>query len=121
MGNIVNPLGTCIDCGFGLERLEMVLYNETKSREETLRETILKIIDSGVTPTYNKQGSILRKLLRICYLDNIDIDHQFYKDEIIRQEKIEIKYKRLKEKHKDKSKEWWWSTFGIDLDLIKNK
>ena len=118
IGNIVNPLGNCIDVGFGLERLEMVLTGKTKSREETLKETIIKIIDSGFTPTYNKQGSLLRKLLRICYLDNIVIEHPFYEDEIKRQEKIFNKWNRLKDKYKDKSKEWWWSTFGIDLDLL---
>lgn len=118
IGNIVNPLGTCIDVGFGLDRIVMVLNNEIKSKEDTLKETIIKIIDSGFKPTYNKQGSILRKLLRICYLEGIVIDHPFYEDEIKRQQKIIDKYNRLKDKHKDKSKEWWFSTFGIDLDLI---
>jgi len=118
IGNIVNPLGTCIDCGWGLERIEMVLNNERKSKEETLRDTIFKIIESGFTPSYNKQGSLLRKLLRICYLDNIVIDHPFYRDEIIRQEKIVIKYNRIKNKHIGKDRNWWFSTFGIDIDLI---
>ena len=118
IGNIVNPLGTCIDVGFGLERILMVLTGEQKSKEDTLVETILKIIESGFTPTYNKQGSLLRKLLRICYLENIVIEHQFYQDEILRQEKILQKYNRLKDRYKDKPKEWWWNTFGIDLDLL---
>ena len=26
IGNIVNPLGTCIDVGFGLERLDMIVH-----------------------------------------------------------------------------------------------
>ena len=120
IGNIVNPLGTCIDVGFGKNRIEMVLTGLRKTREETLRETIIKIIDSGYYPTYNKQGSILRKLLRICYLENIVIDHKFYQDEIIRQDKIIEKYNRLKDKPKfqNKDKAWWFNTVGIDLDLI---
>lgn len=120
IGNIVNPLGTCIDVGFGLDRIVMVLTNQTKSKEETLRETVMKIIDSGFTPTYNKQGSLLRKLLRICYLEKIEINHQFYRDEIIRQEKIVNKYNRMKQnpKFKDKDKQWWFNTLGIDIDLI---
>jgi alanyl-tRNA synthetase len=118
IGNIVNPLGTCIDVGFGLERLEMVLTGNGRSKEETIRETVIKIIDSGFSPSYSKQGYLLRKLLRICYLDGILIDHPFYEEEIKRQEKIISKYNKLKEKHKDKSKEWWWGTFGIDIDLI---
>ena len=118
IGNIVNPLGTCIDVGFGLERLEMVLTGGRKSKEETLRETVIKIIESGFTPTYNKQGSILRKLLRICYLEKIEINHPFYEEEIKRQDKIISRFNRLKDRHKDKSKEWWWNTHGIDLDLV---
>ena len=119
IGNIVNPLGTCIDCGWGLERIEMILNNERKSKEETLRSTIFKIIYSGFSPSYNKQGYILRKLLRICYLNSIFIDHVFYQQEIERQEKILIKYNRLKSKHKSKSKSWWFETHGIDIDLIE--
>lgn len=120
IGNIVNPLGTSIDAGFGLERIEMVLYNERKSREECLRETIFKIIESGFTPTYNKQGSLLRKLLRICYLEGIIIDHEFYRTEIIRQEKIIEKYKRMKNnpKFQNKDRNFWFSTLGLDIDLI---
>ena len=80
----------------------------------------MKIIDSGFKPTYTKQGSILRKLLRICYLEKIEIPHQFYKDEIDRQEKIIRRYNTMKlnPKFKDKDKEWWFNTIGLDLDLL---
>lgn len=118
IGNIVNTLEDSIDCGFGLERIEMIVNKTFKSKNDIIVETILKIIDSGVTPTYNKQGSILRKLLRICYIENIFIDHPFYEMELIRQEKIKSKYNRLKKKHHDKSKEWWWNTMGIDIDNL---
>ena len=120
IGNIVNPLGTCIDVGFGKNRLDIILTGVKKTREETLRETVFKIISSGYTPTYNKQGSILRKLLRICYLENIVIDHEFYRDEIIRQGKIIDKYNRMSEKpkFKDKDRSFWFNTLGLDIDLI---
>ena len=80
----------------------------------------MKIIESDYKPTYNKQGSILRKLLRICYLEGIIIEHQFYQDEICRQQKIIDKYNRMKEKPKFKGKDrdFWMSTLGIDVDLI---
>ena len=118
IGNIVNPLGTCIDVGFGLERIEMVINNIPKTKNDTLKETVFKIIDSGFKPGNNKQGYILKKLLRLCHKNDINIDHKFYHDEIIRQEKILIKWNRLKDKHKDQPKEWWWDTHGIDIDLI---
>jgi alanyl-tRNA synthetase len=118
IGNIVNPLGTCIDVGFGLERIEMVLNDTPKSKEDTLKETVFKMIESGFAPGNNKQGYILKKLLRLCHKNDVVIDHDFYRDEVVRQEKILVKWERLKDKHKDKPKEWWWDTHGIDLDLI---
>lgn len=118
IGNIVNPLGTCIDVGFGLERIEMVLNDTPKSKEDTLKETVFKMIESGFAPGNNKQGYILKKLLRLCHKNDVVIDHNFYRDEVVRQEKILVKWERLKDKHKDKPKEWWWDTHGIDLDLI---
>lgn len=118
IGNIVNPLGTCIDVGFGLERIQMVLNNIPKSKEDTLKETVLKMVESGFEPGNNKQGYVLKKLLRLCHKNGVVINHKFYEEEVIRQEKILIKWNRLKDKHKDKPKEWWWDTHGIDLDLI---
>jgi len=118
IGNIVNTVGDCIDVGFGLERLEMILTGNKKTKEETLRETVTKMIDSGFKPGYVKQGYILRKLLRMCFKLNIKIEHPFYDDEVKRQERNISKWNKLKEKHKDKSKEWWWDTMGIDLDLM---
>ena len=65
-----------------------------------------------------KQDYILRKLLRLSHKNKIEIDHKFYEDEVLRQEKLLIKWEKLKDKHKDKPKEWWFDTHGIDLDLI---
>ena len=118
IGNIVNTSGDCIDVGFGLERLELILTGKTKTKEETIKETVMKIIESGFKPSYVKQGYILRKLLRICYKEGIRIEHPFFDDEVKRQERNISKWNKLKEKHKDKSKEWWWETMGIDLDLM---
>lgn len=118
IGNIVNPLGTCIDVGFGLDRLEMVLFNEKRSKEETLQETVWKLINCGFIPSNTKQGYILKKLLRTCHDNNVIIEHQFYDDEIKRQEILRSKWDKLKDKHSDKSKQWWWETMGIDLDLL---
>lgn len=118
IGNIVNPLGHSIDCGFGLERISMVLSKQPKTDVDTLRETVEKIIDSGIKPSNLKQGYILRKLLRICWDKNIIIDHEYYNQEVIRQEKVSERYEKLKHKNKDKSKEWWWDTHGIDIDSL---
>jgi hypothetical protein len=48
IGNIVNPLGNCIDVGFGLERLDLIVNgSKSKTTEEVLSDTILKLIESG--------------------------------------------------------------------------
>ena len=118
IGNIVNPLGTSIDCGFGLERIEIFVNNKVIDKETTLRESILKIIDSGFTPSNTKGGYVLRKLLREALRLNININHPFYDAEIKRQSKIVEKYNRLRDKHKDMPKEWWYDTHGIVIDEL---
>ena len=118
IGNIVNTLEDCIDVGFGLERLELVLSGVSKTKEEILIETVQKIIQCGIKPGNTKQGYILKKLLRICYESGINLEHEYFQEEKLRQEKVLQKWNRLKDKHKDKSKEWWWDTHGIDLDLF---
>ena len=44
------------------------------------------------------------------------MDHEFFRKEVERQEKTKLRYLRLKEKHHDKDKEWWFDTHGIDID-----
>jgi len=120
IGNIVNPLGNCIDCGFGLERILYILNNELTIATDldTLKETILKILDSGYTPSNLKQGYVLRKLLREFVKKGGEMDHEVFLDEKDRQRKIYDRWLLLKDKHKDKSPEWWYDTHGIDLKMI---
>lgn len=117
IGNIVNPLDNCIDVGFGLERLELVLGGKKQTKNEILKETVFKIIESDIKPSQTGSGYILKKLLGLLYKNNIEIDHDFYREEVKRQEKNISRYNRLKdkEKNKNKSKEWWQETHGIEL------
>jgi alanyl-tRNA synthetase len=118
IGNIVNPLDNCIDVGFGLERLEIFVNGKKINKVETLKETALKIIESGYTPSNLKQGYVLRKILREIYKCGEVLEHEFFNNEIERQNKILERYNRLKNKHSNKSKEWWYETHGIDLDEV---
>jgi alanyl-tRNA synthetase len=118
IGNIVNPLDNCIDVGFGLERLEMIVNNKKIDRITTLKETALKIIESGYKPSNLKQGYVLRKILREIYKCDSSLEHKFFMDEIERQKKIFDRYEKLKIKNIDKSKGWWYETHGINLDDI---
>lgn len=116
IGNIVNPLGTCIDVGFGLERLNFILTNEIDSKETVLKNTVLKIIESGYLPSNKGPGYILKKLLRLMVKENIQFDNKIYLDEVKRQNVLKQKYEKLKIKHSHMPKEWWFDTHGIDLN-----
>lgn len=116
IGNIVNCNDNCIDVGFGLERLDMLVNGKTKDEISVLKETIEKIIESGYVPGPKQQGYILRKLLRILVIKGGSLDHEFFYKERERQEKMLNKYLKLKNKYKEKSKEWWYDTLGIDLN-----
>jgi len=119
IGNIVNTLDKFIDVGFGYSRLDNIINDNKKLNEnDILKDAIVKIIDSGFKPGPQKQGYVLRKLLRKLYIGGGSVDHPFFEKEIQRQEKAKLRYERLKEKHLDKTKEWWFDTHGIDLDEI---
>lgn len=117
IGNIVNTLDKFIDVGFGYSRLDDIINENKKLNEnDILKDAIVKIIDSGFKPGPQRQGYILRKLLRQLYVGGGSVDHPFFEKEIQRQEKAKLRYERLKERHSDKPKEWWFDTHGIDLD-----
>lgn len=128
IGNIVNPKGNCIDAGFGLERLDM-LVNKHESiyhdREFLLKEAVQKIIESGYKPSYTSQGYILRKILRDLYKMGKTVEeshpiYSYYKSEIDRQKNMKTKYLTMKDtkKGRNKSKQWWFDTHGVDLNCL---
>lgn len=120
IGNIVNTNGDCIDVGFGLERLEMVLDGKHYTKQEVLSNTINSLINSYVQPSNKMHGYVLRKLLRLCIKYGYVINHEYYTLEQIKVMKIHERYIRLKDKHKDKSSEWWYDTHGIDVTEYKS-
>lgn len=116
IGNIVNPLGTCIDVGFGLERLDMLINGTPRGDAlQTLRETVMRIIASGYRPGNKEQGYVLRKLLRRILSLGGTLDHPLFAEEVERQKRLRAKYLRLRDRFPDQSAEWWFDTHGIDL------
>lgn len=119
IGNIVNPLGTCIDVGFGKERLDMIINGTPQVHAlETLCETVMTIVDSGYRPGNKEQGYVLRKLLRRIHEMGGTLDHPFFEQEVERQTRLRAKYLRLRDRHAEMSPDWWFDTHGIDLSEL---
>jgi alanyl-tRNA synthetase len=119
IGNIVNPLGTCIDAGFGAERLDMIINGTTPGDAlTTLLETVMRIVESGYRPGNKEQGYVLRKLLRRIHRLGGTLDHPFFQEEVTRQKRLRTKYLRLRDRFSHMSPEWWFDTHGIDLSEI---
>ncbi|NTF49075.1 alanine--tRNA ligase-related protein [Rhizobium rhizogenes] len=120
IGNIVNPLGTCIDVGFGAERLDMIINGTSPDDAlRTLRETVIKVVESGYQPGNKEQGYVLRKLLRRIHILGGTLDHPYFEQEVERQQRLRSKYLRLRDKHPDMSPEWWFDTHGIDVSDMR--
>ncbi|MBX2800799.1 MAG: hypothetical protein KTR31_24165 [Myxococcales bacterium] len=115
IGNIVNPLGTCIDVGFGLDRLALVLGDPIPSTEELWRRAVLQVLDDGVRPSNKGAGYVLRRMLRHMVRRAIPLDHPEWTRESERQERARQRYRRLLPKHPHQPPEWWWDTHGIDV------
>lgn len=120
IGNIVNTNGDCIDVGFGLDRLAFFLGEPAVDEVTTLKDGILKIIDSGYRPGPKQQGYVLRKLLKELVRRDGSLDHPVYRAEVERQERLRASFERLWRKHSDKPAAWWLDTHGIELaDFIR--
>ncbi len=116
IGNIVNTGGDCIDVGFGLDRLALMLGEPPPDATTTLAEGIRRIIQSGYRPGPKQQGYVLRRLLRQLVRQGGALDDPLFAEEQQRQAKLMRRFRTLWPKHRDKPKAWWLDTHGIDLD-----
>lgn len=113
IGNIVNPLGQHLDCGFGLERLEMfVSPSPTPPSQEVLVRTIGVLLDSGVVPSNSQQGYVLRKLIRKG-MGGVLPSHPLVDKELKRVERIRQNIPQWLKKHPTSPPEFFWETYGI--------
>lgn len=113
IGNIVNPRGTCLDVGFGLQRLELVLGVPPPSAEKSLREGIEAVLAAGYLPGNKEQGYALRRLLRTLWRQGGVLDHPVFEAERQRQEQLRSLYRRLAPRHPGMTPDWWFDTHGI--------
>ena len=119
IGNIVNTLGTCIDVGFGGERiLNLKGLLPVSNKQEILIETIQSLINDKVVLSNNQHGYILKKLLTLLVYDKGYFNHPYY-EQIYNQQKEKWQFYLInyqKTKFKDKTPSWWLDTHGINLD-----
>jgi hypothetical protein len=120
IGNIVNPLGDCLDCGFGGERLQHLLDRRggrpqtTPTRSQILTRTIEVLLDSGVLPSHRHQGYVLRTLLR----EQIRLGQPLPSHDVVNQERerrrqLLLKLPHLRRRHPGQSLQYFWETHGI--------
>ena len=74
----------------------------------------------GYTGISSKVGSIadlfeVAHALRRIYVLGGALDHPFFDEEVARQKRLRAKYLLLRDRHPDKSPEWWFDTHGIDV------
>jgi alanyl-tRNA synthetase len=121
IGNIVNTMDTCIDVGFGLERLlEVTGSLMPKTKLQILEETALLLIQDGVVIGHNKKEYILKKLITESIFKGSIVSNDFFDRIRTNQEKAYDIYMR-KRNHKrfvDKDNLFWMDTYGFNISRM---
>ena len=137
IGNLVNPLGTCTDVGFGLERLVMAAENKTRVDETSLFDVSLPPVArdhvrclnafwrNGIPPGNKGRNYVCRRLLRrLLPFDGDYVWRGWLEDEKALRAKCLDRGAKMWKRHKDKPPRWWWETCGLtedDLILVAGK
>jgi alanyl-tRNA synthetase len=122
IGNIVNTMGTCIDVGFGLERLlEVTDSLQTKTRLQILEDTCLLLLNNGIKVGNNKQGYILKKLITESIFEGTQLTNSDFIKIKENQKRAYETYLRKKDHKKfiDKDELFWLDTYGFNLNYIE--
>lgn len=118
IGNIVNTLDTCIDVGFGGERiLNLKNLLPIPNKQEILKETIQSLLNENVVLSNNQHGYILKKLIIQLIYEKGVLEHPYYEQLYKQQKEKWTFYLRNKDKNKfkDKNDVWWLDTHGVNL------
>ena len=119
IGNIVNPLGHSIDCGFGLERLVQVMGYTPPTPSEHLLDVLDILSSQGLLPSGKGTGSVVRQILKKGLELGIPKEQhpwlQQLQMRLLEQKRL---YERLRRRHMDKDSTWWYQTHGIEVTLL---
>lgn len=122
IGNIVNPLGDCIDVGFGLERLILVHNGQINiNRLDILERCCQTMITSGIQLGNKKESFILKKIITTCIMEGSLIDQEYFNTIRVNIKKNYHLYLRDKDKlrFKNNGKAFWKDSYGIDIDRLE--
>lgn len=138
IGNLVNPLGTSTDVGFGWERLLQIVEGKQRVDQTSLFEqhlhpivsdhsrTLKLMREHGIEPGNKRRNYVCRRLLRRM-LPLIDRSNRFEFDDWIETE-TELRERSLQQgrrvwrRHKNKPVKFWWETFGVlpeEIELLQ--
>ncbi len=126
IGNLVNPLAHSTDVGFGWERLLMVLEGKSRVDEISLFNqkldpvardhirTIDCLFENGVKPGNKGRHYVCRRLIRRILHNELNVKWvEWLENERSLRERCIKTGKKLWNRHKDKSHQWWWETCGL--------
>lgn len=118
IGNIVNTLGTCVDVGFGGERiLQLKGFLEPSSKNDILIETIESMLKDNIQLSNNQHGYVLKKLITQLINSRGFLEHPFYHQIYNQQKDKWIFYLKNKDKKQfiSKDEKWWLDTHGVNI------
>ena len=124
IGNIVNTLDTCIDVGFGGERILSLLgLLSPLTKQEILIETINCLLEEKVSIKHSGPGFILKKLItEVFYMGATHDSAEFSQVSKSLTQKIDFFLSNKdKRKFSDKSAQWWKDTHGLEISKILRK
>lgn len=116
IGNIVNPLGHSIDCGFGLERLVQVMGYKSPTPSEHLIQVLHLLESQDLQPSGKGSGSVVRQIVKKGLDLGVSTDEHPWLKQLDQRLKQQRKlYERLRPRNLDKDPSWWYETHGIDV------
>lgn len=135
IGNLVNPLGHSTDVGFGWERLHQVVEEECRVDQTSLfnsnlhpivsdhSRTITILRENGIEPGNKGRSYVCRRLLRrmlrlLTGDESFEFDDWLQQERGLREQSIR-RGRRCWKKHHDKPPWFWWETFGILPEEMK--
>lgn len=125
IGNLVNPLGHSTNVGFGWERIHQALENKTRVDETSLFDqslpyfvrdyyrTLKVMKENGVSPGSKGRNYICRVMVRKILDYKLDgLEDWIEQEKRVRENNMKTAKKHIR-RHRNKSDQWWYDTFGI--------